>query len=464
MGESPDFRLAYLYTILALSAAGKEVNRENLLELLPLLGLPVEEAYLEALLRLAQMLAPASKKTGEPSSLGSPVLAEGPDPSCSPASSSEGFRLGRPDKTRTEPPADKPPPGSWPQVKPAGPGWWPRTEPAPRGHPGGTRPEPTTENPFAARPEGTPAERPTETSPEASVTGPASQATPELSADHPLPTRPGLEHAEFPGEAEAQAKSDSQLSGRYLYGIVLTDASRSLGYIGLDKGLVYVICDGGVGAIVQACSPRPYVSEDEEVVKKWISTHHEILESVIQIFGTVLPVGFNTIFQSGAGDPDQVVIQWLSENRSDLLGKIERVRGKWEYGVQAFLSPGEIGESLLANDPDLRRTKEEARTKSPGLAYMYTHKLERTLKERIAQISELYFQEFYQTIKVHCEEVRVEKTRPWPDGRQMILNLSCLVRESQVQQLGEDLESLHQRAGVSVRFTGPWPPYSFVSQ
>ena len=47
-----------------------------------------------------------------------------------------------------------------------------------------------------------------------------------------------------------------------------------------------------------------------------------------------------------------------------------------------------------------------------------------------------------------------------PD-RQMILNLSVLVPRERVSDLGAVLTGF-QRDGIEVRFTGPWPPYSFV--
>jgi hypothetical protein len=43
------------------------------------------------------------------------------------------------------------------------------------------------------------------------------------------------------------------------------------------------------------------------------------------------------------------------------------------------------------------------------------------------------------------------------------MNLSCLVDGDKSKDLGEELEAIDKMEGFSVRFTGPWPPYSFVS-
>jgi hypothetical protein len=60
-------------------------------------------------------------------------------------------------------------------------------------------------------------------------------------------------------------------------------------------------------------------------------------------------------------------------------------------------------------------------------------------------------------------DLRVEKTKRTGHDSRMIMNLSCLVDRDKSTELGEELESIDKMEGFSVRFTGPWPPYSFVS-
>jgi len=38
-----------------------------------------------------------------------------------------------------------------------------------------------------------------------------------------------------------------------------------------------------------------------------------------------------------------------------------------------------------------------------------------------------------------------------------------LVYTDKYRELGEELDEINKMQGFSVRFTGPWPPYSFVS-
>jgi hypothetical protein len=48
------------------------------------------------------------------------------------------------------------------------------------------------------------------------------------------------------------------------------------------------------------------------------------------------------------------------------------------------------------------------------------------------------------------------------EDKQMLLNLSCLLFKEKSKILGEELEKINHLKGFFVRFTGPWPPYSFV--
>ncbi|PJB22178.1 MAG: hypothetical protein CO114_01490 [Euryarchaeota archaeon CG_4_9_14_3_um_filter_38_12] len=71
--------------------------------------------------------------------------------------------------------------------------------------------------------------------------------------------------------------------------------------------------------------------------------------------------------------------------------------------------------------------------------------------------------EFYEKIKNSSEAVRIEKNRDAED-RKMILNASVLLKNGNVKAFGAQLDEINKREGVSVRFVGPFAPYSFVSE
>jgi hypothetical protein len=275
-----------------------------------------------------------------------------------------------------------------------------------------------------------------------------------ISGEEPLPPAPE--------EVEISAGG----RGRYVYGIATGEKVMKLGKIGIEDSEVYTIPYKELCAIVHNCSPEPYQSQDDETVKSWVKTHQDVLDRAKEQFGTVIPLGFDTILQpkDDTTSPDQIVRDWLREDYERLCTVMEKIKDKDEYGVQVSYEPGVVGKQISEQSEEVKRIKEEMATKSPGMAYMYKQKLEKAVKTEIEKLANEWFKNFYSNIKKHTEDIVVEKTKKLEKDKVMLLNLSCLVAKEKVDSLGEDLEKIDNMEGFSVRFTGPWPPYSFVAK
>ena len=99
---------------------------------------------------------------------------------------------------------------------------------------------------------------------------------------------------------------------------------------------------------------------------------------------------------------------------------------------------------------------------SKGVAYMHRQKLEKLLRRRLEKEAERHFKEFYGKIKEYTNEIKIEKLKAEEEQRQMLMNISCLANNKDVKPLGDELDKINTMEGFFVRFTGPWPPYSFV--
>ncbi|MBI2848807.1 MAG: GvpL/GvpF family gas vesicle protein [Chloroflexi bacterium] len=251
--------------------------------------------------------------------------------------------------------------------------------------------------------------------------------------------------------------------GRYLYGVADSGDTVSLGKIGLEGNEVYTIPFRDLCAVVHDCPAEPYKSDDQERVQAWVLAHQRVVETVWERWGVVLPSGFDTILRGGAeADVGQYVRRWLEEEYEGLKQKIEHLRGKAEYGVQVFWDPEVIARNVAETSPEIKSLEEEIRAKPRGLAYMYRQRLESLLKKEMEAKADRYFKEWYSQMRRHTDDLRVEKIKKAEHGRQMIMNLSCLVPSEAYTELGEELDRISQMDGISVRFTGPWPPYSFL--
>jgi hypothetical protein len=251
--------------------------------------------------------------------------------------------------------------------------------------------------------------------------------------------------------------------GRYVYCVADAGEGVSLGKIGIEGGDVYTIPCKDIGAVVHNCPPQPYQSDNQEVVKGWVMTHQRVVDTAWERWGVVLPLSFDTIIrEEAAKSAERNVKDWLEQEYEELKRRIDKVKGKAEYGVQVFWEPEVIVRSLTYISPEIRRLDEEIKSKPKGLGYMYRQKLENLIKHQMEAEADECFKNFYSRIRKYTDDVRVEKTRKAEPDLQMIMNLSCLVYRDRYAELGEELERINRMRGFVVRFTGPWPPYSFV--
>ena len=260
------------------------------------------------------------------------------------------------------------------------------------------------------------------------------------------------------------AKSTTVAEALYLY--CVGDGLREAGFgnIGIEGKPVYTIQYKDISAVVHKCPSEPYQSEDDETVKGWVVAHQKVVNDAWEKLGTVLPSGFDTIIKgSEATTAEENLKKWLEENYMRLKDRLGRVNGRVEVGVQVFWDRKTAAHNLLESGEEFKRLKEEMKEKPPGTAYFNKQKMERALRRELEVKADEYFKGFYGRIKQYADDICVEKTKRSEGDKQMLLNLSVLIKKDRIKLLGEELAKIRQTDGIEVRFTGPWPPYSFVS-
>lgn len=243
--------------------------------------------------------------------------------------------------------------------------------------------------------------------------------------------------------------------GRYVYCVAYSNKSANFGNIGIENNEVYTLPYGEICAVVHKCPAKPYKSDDSEEVKNWIKTHQNVIDKAYEELGAVIPFSFDVIIK---GDNDKV-LDWLKAESKILEEKIEKIKGKQEFGIQILWDKGLIAKKTAETNEEIKKLKKEMDELSKGLAYFNKQKMENILKKEIEKKAVLYFEEFFNNIKGHVEDIKAEKIK----DKDMLMNLSCLVFEDKAKELGAELDKINKIKEFSVRFTGPWPPYSFVS-
>jgi len=268
-------------------------------------------------------------------------------------------------------------------------------------------------------------------------------------------------------EKKMEVKEDEKMAsdGLYVYGIAEnSDVVESLQLTGINDQPVFSVPCQGFSAVVHKCPLNAYQSDDESVMKRWVLAHQKVVEEVSERCGTVIPFGFDTIIMpDGKKSAEEVLKLWISRESESLHNKMGKIRGKKEYGVQVFCTTAAIVDRVTSGNETIRALQEDVKNASQGRAYMIRQKIEQVLKKGIESEISAITQSSHKKIQAVCSNIKIEKIKKSEikDSR-MLLNYSCLVSPDQYIQLGEVLESLEQDDGLSVRFTGPWPAYSFV--
>jgi ribosomal protein L12E/L44/L45/RPP1/RPP2 len=325
----------------------------------------------------------------------------------------------------------------------------------PQIEPIGTPPPPPKAPPVKEKPPGAQvAERPPE---ERSIIPPTPPVTPPATPAEAAPTP--ITSATTPAETVPTPSE-----ALYLYCLADGAEEVSFGKIGIEGNEAYTIPYNGISVVVHKCLPEPYQSKDDETVKKWMMAHQGVIDAAWEKFGTVLPLGFDTIVKGDEVlNAEEDLKKWLSEKHENLKEKMGKAKGKAEVGVQIFWDPNVIGRKLAEASEEIKKLNEEMKSKSAGMAYFYKQKIEHALKKEMEKEAGKYFKDFYGRVKRYADDIHVEKTKKAEKDKQMLMNLSVLIHKDKIKLLGEELAKIKEIEGIDVRFTGPWPIYSFFT-
>ncbi len=198
--------------------------------------------------------------------------------------------------------------------------------------------------------------------------------------------------------------------GRYVYCIIKADGkTKSFGKIGLGSEEVYCIDYKTVSAVVSDFAG----GVDCELSEENASIHNAVISRVMERHGGVLPVGFGAVFASR-----KILKGVLGKTYHALKEELKNVENKVELGVKIVSNKG---------------------AKSPVNA-------PEEVLESLGKIA----------AKTHKGKTFMER---------MLLNASFLVELGRMDEFTRQVEELEKKYSdaLKLQYTGPWPPYNFVS-
>jgi hypothetical protein len=249
---------------------------------------------------------------------------------------------------------------------------------------------------------------------------------------------------------------------RYLYSVARTGNIAQLGSIGIQENNVYIVPYKDIAAIVHACDAKPYHTEDKKLAEDWVLEHSYVIDQATKMFGTVLPFSFDVIIKGN----DDVVKDWLCRDYEHLASELLRMEGAAEYSIQIYCDHAYLETLVFAKNQELGDLKNSIDKETKGKAYLQRRNLDLKLKNLTYSEAGRLADQFCSGIKPLVKELKSESRTSWtPEkyrDRKLLASYTCLVSEEAVKRLGEVLEEINCKEGFSVRFTGPWAPFSFV--
>jgi len=249
---------------------------------------------------------------------------------------------------------------------------------------------------------------------------------------------------------------------RYLYSVAMTGQEARLGSIGIQKNDVYIVPYKDIAAIVHACEAKPYHTEDKKLAEDWVLEHSYVIDQATKMFGTVLPFSFDVIIR---GD-DDAVLDWLCRDYEKLTSELLRMQGTAEYSIQIYCDHACLENLVLAHNRELVDLKSRIENEPKGKAYLLKRNLDIKLKDLTYTEAGRLADQFFSEIKPLTEELKAAGKSSWTADKyrdkKLLATFCCRVSDEAVKKLGEVLEEINGKEGFSVRFTGPWAPFSFV--
>jgi hypothetical protein len=276
------------------------------------------------------------------------------------------------------------------------------------------------------------------------------------------------DHSRSLDDAQTTAADNEQpvQQGRYLYCVVDTATSDTemLSTTGVNENPVYVIETDGIGAVVHDCE-TVYETDDLDQVKQWVVTHQQVVDAASDVFGTPLPMRFDTVLEGG----DASIEDWLAERYENIRDDLHSFAGMWEYRITLLWDPSSFEDQIAEQDDRLQELQQRQQRAGAGKRFL----LEKQYDKRIQQLKQDQrtdlAEQLMEMVTPVVNTLDEQESRPtFSDethssaAQEQILRVAVLADEDNETALGDRLDTIVEQDGIKIRFTGPWPPYTFA--
>src|SRR3989475_6362172 len=245
-----------------------------------------------------------------------------------------------------------------------------------------------------------------------------------------------------------------QKAGVYVYCIIESEEPRTFGKIGIggrnDEGCT-VHCRA-LAAVVSHAALQVYDPTRENAL------NHEHVNEVVMVDNglTPVPMSFGTLFKT-----EEDTVEFLKDTYDVLRDVLQKMKDKLEFGLKVNWDRDSVLAELEQENEELRRLKAEIESNQQSSTYFARMQLGRMVEQALADKADAYVREIYDELQEAAIASRSNKVI----GDKMIMNAAFLVARSKQEQFDERVHEIGKRyeGKLSFKYTGPWPPYNFVT-
>lgn len=258
-------------------------------------------------------------------------------------------------------------------------------------------------------------------------------------------------------------------SGRYLYCVVQLPETEPTEFstTGVDGEQTSVLTVGEIGVVVHECNAL-YDTSDVDLVRKWLLEHQNVIDTAGERFGTPIPFRFDTILR---GD-DERVRTWLESEQDTFTSHLDVMAGCWEYRIDVQRDEAALEEEL-SNDEQLVELEERIAESTAGTSHLLEKQYEQRLEslkqqqraDRTAALTEQLrpmVRDLQDLGQKPAALAPADETDETDETVTREARLAVLAHEEQQRNVDELLDEVAADPGVEIRYTGPWPPYTFT--
>jgi gas vesicle protein GvpL/GvpF len=261
--------------------------------------------------------------------------------------------------------------------------------------------------------------------------------------------------------------------GWYLYGVVAADASPNVETAGLAVDPAHdveLLAEGPLAGVASRVSLEEFDEAalperlgDAVWLEQKIRAHEQVLERMLSAV-SVVPCRFCTVYRS-----ESELRRFLSERREPLLAALERVSGRVELGVKAFVDRERFVAGQAPRNDKIRELRERAASMAEGRAYLERRRLEQLVSSEVERLRSTASSDIHARLLARAGDgLPLALQAPDVSGREeeMIFHGAYLVGadERKFEAVLRSLAAEYRDAGVEFELTGPWPPYNFVPE